>query len=1116
MKRGRIAILVGHADEEYQRKFIEGFLRRGFEADYDVCIFSMYRKYQNTVERGEGESSIFQLLEPKHFDAIVMLKDTIQVPGKAQDIEEKLHDTYKGEVLVIEQESDHFPTLCTDGYKGMRKVVEHFVKDHHFRDIAFLNGKKWHSHSVTRLQAFRDVLEENGIKVDEDRIVHGDFWYTSGELFVDQQLSKKGKLPEAVVVANDCMAIGLCKALVNHGYRVPEDVAVASYDSSEEGRTSPIPITSVMIPAEECGEYAAEYLSARLSGREIGEFHAEAKLIPGESCGCMDSTAYIKDTRRAKWDTVISEEGYFSINSTTQDDLMLQNNLQGFLSIVYSYAYQIPEAESFHLCLNDTWQNMDTEPDVLFDANGYSDHMLHAVSYYRNGREGNVSLTELFPTEDILPEIWEESEKPRAFFFTPVYYESKCFGYAAVSYGSETRVYDETYRLWIRSATRYLESLRRVTLQRHLNKKGEEERVWRVIGSSAGPEITMTDDEKKELELVEQILDGNLFQYYFQPIVRVSDGSIYSYEALMRSTTEQRISPLKIIKYAGMLNRLQDVESATFGNVLNLLEKNAELLTEKKIFINSIPGIRLREEDGRKILPLLEKYHESVVVELTEEAEVGEDELKRLHNLINQIGIETAVDDYGTGYSNVSNILRYMPNYVKIDRSLLSEIQFQPQKQHFVREIIEFCHDNRIMALAEGVETTEELRTVIHLGADLIQGYYTAKPEDRFLPAVEDKVRNEIRDYLQESQDGVTKRIYTAGMTNRILLSNLKKNGSTDIVVPSEKAVYKDIAVIGTPGMDTDIHMRIEAGYQGHITLENVSFSNVKERPCIELGENCEVSLVLKGENHLRGGGILVPYGSSLSTEGEGNLEISINHTGYYGIGNGMKERHGSIRLNQTGAINIIAGGKIGVCIGSGMGGDIRINKGRYHLLTKGGTSVGIGSHEGTAEIIIANCAIESEQPVVKGISIGSMQGDADIALFHSTLDIFLGATECVGIGSMEGGTVRLTSRDTIATLNLRGEESTCIGALRGTSELTVERGGLMLMNVGAKALAIGGYTEDTHFLLENGDLREDIRNRIGVDTYASDDNIRVVNGRTRILINGEPFERASEDSWGD
>ena len=110
-----------------------------------------------------------------------------------------------------------------------------------------------------------------------------------------------------------------------------------------------------------------------------------------------------------------------------------------------------------------------------------------------------------------------------------------------------------------------------------------------------------------------------------------------------------------------------------------------------------------------------------------------------------RLNIKTAVDDYGAGYSNVSNLLRYTPDYVKIDRALISRIEESPQKQHFVRDIIEFSHDNGILALAEGVETEEELKTAILLGVDLIQGYYTARPEKELIQTIDPRISESIK-----------------------------------------------------------------------------------------------------------------------------------------------------------------------------------------------------------------------------------------------------------------------------------------------------------------------------------------------------------------------------------
>lgn len=75
------------------------------------------------------------------------------------------------------------------------------------------------------------------------------------------------------------------------------------------------------------------------------------------------------------------------------------------------------------------------------------------------------------------------------------------------------------------------------------------------------------------------------------------------------------------------------------------------------------------------------------------------------------------------------------------------------------------------------------------------------------IPHIDEKIRNEIKTYYQERQDGSTKQIYIAGKTNRVSLSNLSKDGCTDIVVGEKGMVYKDIAIIGMPSVKTDIHI---------------------------------------------------------------------------------------------------------------------------------------------------------------------------------------------------------------------------------------------------------------------------------------------------------------------
>ena len=84
MANKRIALLLGQADEPYQQEFINGVKIRAFELGYDVLIFSMFIKYQNTKEREVGDSNIFNLVNFSMFDAVLVLSDTIQTPEVRQ------------------------------------------------------------------------------------------------------------------------------------------------------------------------------------------------------------------------------------------------------------------------------------------------------------------------------------------------------------------------------------------------------------------------------------------------------------------------------------------------------------------------------------------------------------------------------------------------------------------------------------------------------------------------------------------------------------------------------------------------------------------------------------------------------------------------------------------------------------------------------------------------------------------------------------------------------------------------------------------------------------------------------------------------------------------------
>ena len=87
-----------------------------------------------------------------------------------------------------------------------------------------------------------------------------------------------------------------------------------------------------------------------------------------------------------------------------------------------------------------------------------------------------------------------------------------------------------------------------------------------------------------------------------------------------------------------------------------------------------------------------------------------------------------ALDDYGSGYSNEGSLLELAPRFIKVDISIIRGIDSDPDKRQILRNVVRYAQPRSMQIIAEGVETAAEMRTVIDLGADLLQGYFLARP----------------------------------------------------------------------------------------------------------------------------------------------------------------------------------------------------------------------------------------------------------------------------------------------------------------------------------------------------------------------------------------------------
>lgn len=228
---------------------------------------------------------------------------------------------------------------------------------------------------------------------------------------------------------------------------------------------------------------------------------------------------------------------------------------------------------------------------------------------------------------------------------------------------------------------------------------------------------------------------GVKFSFAFQPIVDVRNREISSFEALIRGPQGEPAS--------FVLSKLLREDASVFyqSHTETVMELANRLNISGKVNIN-LSADALYHVDlnimGTFQSALFSKFPvENIIFEVTESEDLtGQQVLLKNLKLLKDFGFQTAIDDFGAGYSGLKLLMEYQPNYVKLDRHLISNIHNDKVKQVIFWGVRQMCDRLSIDIVAEGIENREEYLWLEKAGIDLFQGYYFAKPAFESLPNI--------------------------------------------------------------------------------------------------------------------------------------------------------------------------------------------------------------------------------------------------------------------------------------------------------------------------------------------------------------------------------------------
>ncbi len=233
-------------------------------------------------------------------------------------------------------------------------------------------------------------------------------------------------------------------------------------------------------------------------------------------------------------------------------------------------------------------------------------------------------------------------------------------------------------------------------------------------------------------EALKEIIMEESIDTLYQPIVDLTDGKIFAYEALSRGPKGSAMeSPLVLFSVA---------ETAQMSFELDRLCRKKAIVNAKgmapgqKLFINTFPTtLHDPEFKGEYLHKLLEQSKfvgTNIVFEITERFAIENYALfQQEQSYYSGLGFDLAVDDIGTGYGSLEAIANLKPQFVKVDISIIRGIHDNPVKRELLKAIRDIGKKVNAKVVAEGIEVQEELNVVRELGIDFGQGFLLAKPQ---------------------------------------------------------------------------------------------------------------------------------------------------------------------------------------------------------------------------------------------------------------------------------------------------------------------------------------------------------------------------------------------------
>lgn len=425
----RIAVFTNGYSEEFIEHIVTGLQKKAKEDGIDIFVFVTYCTVNDHELQNKCQLNLYHLPDPKDFDGAIMLTNTFNLPDEQERVCARFH---RAGVPMISLEVDIPKMSCikSENYQGVRELAIHLIEHHQAKKIIYVNGIEGNEENRIRRQALVDTLDEHNLTLCAE--FKCDYGFYTAYLQMNEYLNAGNPLPDAIVCANDNMALGVNSALNERGYTVPEDVLLTGFDMTNIGQhTFPI-LATVSKGWESLGELAYDKLQYQISHPdEVFSVECHSSFVPSESCGCPATEEAVNNRFNA-----VRNSYYSTLKQNMMDiffrrmqiPLSMATQKEDFVEKGMKDNPDLPMlGPDYCLCTEPAFFELNDEqyPERI---RGYSSDM--DILYEL--RDGERMPLRSFDSKGLYPDYVHEEGKSNLYIFVPLNYMHFIIGYVAI------------------------------------------------------------------------------------------------------------------------------------------------------------------------------------------------------------------------------------------------------------------------------------------------------------------------------------------------------------------------------------------------------------------------------------------------------------------------------------------------------------------------------------------------------------------------------------------------------------------------------------------------------------------------------------------------------------